>query len=219
MAKMDITGQRYGRLVALHIEQTFSRHTHWRCKCDCGREVVVELGSLRKKNERRRTKSCGCLSKERMAKLNFSHGQSVARGAKKGSRLYEIWHNMRARCNRAGDIGYHRYGGRGIKVCPEWDADFVQFQRWALTNGYVDNLSIDRINNDGPYAPGNCRWVTSKAQARNRRTNTMITYRGKTACLAEHAEDVGISPKVVAGRIRLGWPIENSFNTPVRSKV
>lgn len=209
MAKLDITGRRFGRLVALRIEPIPSKYTHWRCKCDCGNESVVAIGNLRKSH----TQSCGCYMRERISETSFIHGQSVA-SPSGPSRLYRIWCDMRHRCNNKANPRFPRYGGRGIVVCAEWGS-FVEFERWGLTNGYRDGLSIDRIDNDGAYSPGNCRWSGAKEQARNRASNAVFTYRGKTACIAEHAEDAGLKASTVRSRINeSGWSIERALETP-----
>lgn len=208
MAGFDLTGQRFSRLVAL--QRAASRNgARWLCECDCGNKKIVAAGNLRCGG----TQSCGCFLKERYA--HTKHGQSWAPG-KPASRLYRIWHGMRGRCNNSADAAYDRYGGRGILICEEWQ-DFLKFEEWAHANGYADNLSVDRIDNDGPYSPANCRWATSKTQGRNRRNNLFVTFRGKTACLADHADDVGIKYSIVQQRVSvLGWPVERALTTPHR---
>mgnify|MGYP000781233754 FL=1 len=125
------------------------------------------------------TKSCGCLEKEVKATMHLKHGMAK-------SRIWNIWTGMRDRCSRPNNKNYQRYGGRGICVCPEWDSDFQNFYDWSMENGYSDDLTIDRIDNDGNYEPSNCRWVTRKEQTRNR----SIT---KTIPLARIAEIDGIT--------------------------
>lgn len=173
MTGMDLTGQRYGRLVVIGESDPIlypSGHKcrMWKCKCDCGNEAVVRHGNLRNGT----TQSCGCLHKEIFGKVKRTHGLS-----EENKRLYKIWKEMRSRCNNPNNKSYERYGGRGIIVCQEWNDSFVPFYQWSMKNGYKEDisdsgrnrLSIDRIDNDGNYEPGNCRWTTNDVQANNKR--------------------------------------------------
>lgn len=111
----------------------------------------------------------------------------------KWPRLYRIWASMRTRCNNPNRHNYCRYGGRGIFVCAEWDSDAGKFAEWALANGYAEGLQLDRIDNNGPYSPENCRWVTPKENSRNTRRNKHLTLCGLTKTVAEWCETLGIS--------------------------
>ena len=168
MKLVDLTGQRFGRLVVLRRADNIGRQTAWLCKCDCGNESIVLGYALR----RGTIQSCGCgrneAARER-GKVNARKHGGI------GTRLYSIWRGMKLRCYNPKAKAYHRYGGRGITLCDEWRHDFATFRDWALNNGYADNLTIDRINNDRGYSPENCRWITMKAQADNR-SNSKIKY-------------------------------------------
>jgi hypothetical protein len=119
---------------------------------------------------------------------------------------------MKARCYKPTSARYYTHGARGIKVCDEW-LSFEGFIKWALSNGYQENLTIDRINNDGNYEPSNCRWATPKEQANNRRTNHLLTYKGETHTTKEWSEITGINYCTLIGRInRLGWSTEKTLN-------
>lgn len=155
---IDLTGKRFGRLTVIERYGTVDGHAAWKCKCDCGNKTVVNGKWLRAG----KTTSCGCYHKELLAKRSKTHGMTK-------TRLYSIWHDMKNRCFYQKDKSFEDYGGRGITVCEEWKNSFESFRDWSLLNGYSDNLTIDRINNDGNYDPSNCRWVTMKEQCSNRR--------------------------------------------------
>lgn len=158
----DLMGRRFGRLLVVDVASSVSRpgapnRSRWLCRCDCGNEKIIQARFLIDGT----TKSCGCYSRERNIQAHTTHGSSH-------SRLYRIWQGMRRRCYDPNNNRFERYGGRGITVCKEWNESFASFQSWALSNGYKDSLSIDRVNNDGSYEPANCRWATPKEQANNR---------------------------------------------------
>ena len=124
--------------------------------------------------------------------------------------LYIHWINMKSRCN---DFNDKNYGGKGIIVCKEWLHDFECFYNWAIKNNYKKGLTLDRINGDDNYKPNNCRWATYKQQARNSTQNHLLTYNGKTKCIVEWAEYLGMSTRMLRERIRRGWSIERALRT------
>lgn len=202
----ELTGKKYGRLTVLERSgSTAQNKASWRCRCDCGNEVIVVGSHLLNGN----TQSCGCYKSDRTSERKRSHGKSR-------TRLYHIWKNMRQRCGNPHKPDYLYYGGRGIIVDERWE-DYSSFEKWAVENGYRDDLTIDRINVNGNYCPENCRWVSMTEQARNMSKNRIITYNGESHCLAEWAEILGISAKVLGQRVnRYGWSVERAFTTPVR---
>lgn len=204
---IDITGQKFGRLrVVGFAQKTKDRQFMWKCVCDCGNEVEVRGYSLRSGN----TQSCGCLQKETNLKLRQTHGMAK-------TRIYNIWSSMRGRCNNPLNNCYKYYGGRGIKVCEEWQ-EFEPFYRWALANGYADNLTIDRINVNGNYEPSNCRWVTKKEQALNTRRNHYITHNGETKTLKEWADSLGINHTTLLERFERWGSVEEALTIPKGGK-
>ena len=158
MKLIDLTGFKFGRLTVIERAATVNKHTMWLCKCDCGKEIIVDAYNIKTGH----TLSCGCLQRERTSKANTIHGKRI-------TRLYRIWVCMKNRCYQQSYHAFKHYGGRGITVCGEWLNDFQAFYEWSMANGYKENLTIDRIDNDKGYSPSNCRWVTMKEQNKNKR--------------------------------------------------
>jgi hypothetical protein len=126
-------------------------------------------------------------------------------------RLYNIWCTMIARCHSCNSKDYHNYGAKGIYVCDVWRNDFLEFHKWAMTHGYDDSLTIDRINGLGPYEPCNCRWASQKVQQNNRSTNALYTIDGVTHTMKEWCDIKGLNYPRVKKRRQAGWPVERLF--------
>lgn len=197
-SKIDITGERCGRLTAIAPtdERTKNGGIKWVFRCDCGNEKIIPANSVRSGL----VKSCGC--------LQVKHGMTK-------TRIFHIWNDMRQRCKNKNYPEYAYYGGRGICVCAEWDVDFSAFKDWAFANGYAEDLSIDRIDVNGNYEPENCRWATQKEQARNTRFNRYVTINGETKIISDWCEIYGISACSVYRRVReMGMSFEQAIQTP-----
>lgn len=188
---VNLAGRKFGRLLVLRQSPYKKRgKILWICKCDCGNTAEVISEYLKSGH----TRSCGCLSTK--------HGYA------RKERLYGIWVGMKQRCRDENSKDYSKYGGRGISVCSEWIDDYLAFRDWALSNGYNDTLSIDRIHNDGNYCPNNCRWVTLKVQNNNTSRNTYATYGNQTHTLSAWAEILNIPYKLMMSRLHNGWSFE-----------
>lgn len=142
-------------------------------------------------------------------------GGKIKHGGKH-TRLYNIWKSMRQRCSNRNASNYKNYGARGIRVCDEWN-DFAVFSAWAMSSGYNDSLTIDRIDNNGDYSPTNCRWATYTEQARNKRNTVLYEYNGEARTLMEWEEIFGIPWGTMWARIHVyGWSIEEALRSPKR---
>ena len=128
--------------------------------------------------------------------------------------LRETWRNMKRRCQSPNHYAYPQYGGRGIKVATEWE-DFENFFRWAISNGYIHGLTLDREDVNGDYSPQNCRWASWKAQGNNRRTNRLLAYNGETKTIAEWADTLGMSRHALWRRLNGGWSVEEAITIPL----
>lgn len=200
-APIDLTGQRFGRLVVIErCGRDYRGFIFWRCRCDCGGEKLVITSYLRYGQ----TRSCGCLRREQLVARNYRHGH-----AKRGqiSRVYYIWQQIILRCTELTHKNYHQYGGRGIKVCKRWRA----FKKFLKDMGEPPpGAQIDRIDNDGDYEPGNCRWTTSSENCRNKRNNHLLTFNGKIQCVEAWGKEVGVAAGTILSRLRYGWPVERA---------
>jgi hypothetical protein len=209
-------GQQFGRLTVIELDHQEECNRkdgqkeflyYYKFQCSCGNICI-----LNKKNViRGNTQSCGCLSKEESSKRMTTHGKT-------NTRLFNIWQGIKIRCFVKTEKVYEQYGLRGITMCEEWKNNFMSFYNWAINNGYSDDLSIDRIDNNGNYEPSNCRWASAKEQNRNTRNNVNITYLGKTQCISAWAEEFGIKDDLLRWRLSKGWDFEKAITTPKRNK-
>lgn len=202
---VDLTGKRFGRLTVIKRAENYRGcQAQWKCKCDCGNETVVRAMYLKNGS----TKSCGCYKADRIKAASLKHGMS-------GTRLWRIWNNMHSRCEQENSSQYSYYGERGVEVCEEW-SEFKPFMEWALSSGYKENLTIDRIDFDGNYCPENCRWVTRQEQNRNKSSNHFITIDGETKILEDWARESGLDSRLIGRRLKDGWDVKRAVFQPVR---
>lgn len=200
-------GDKINRLKILDL---FYKNHILCCKCECECGKIVEKIVVRNLFEGN-TKSCGCLNRELTIERNFKHGDG---GRNKKTRLYKIWVDMRRRCNNPNRKDADNYYNKNIKVCEKW-SDFNNFKKWALENGYNDNLTIERKDNNENYCPENCSWIEKSEQSKNRTSNHYITYKNETKTLSDWSLTLGISRTTIQSRLRRGWSIEKTFETPV----
>lgn len=212
--RWDLKDKTFGRWTVSSYSHTGKHGRVWNCMCECGTKGQVTTGSLNSGN----SKSCGCYGRDAIAQRNKDN--RVYRTTKEWD-LKERLRLMIQRCHKEYSDCYHNYGGRGIKVCDEWrdkDNGFNSFYKWSLENGYKKELTIDRINNDDDYTPENCRWVTTKKQANNRRSNVYVEVDGETHTIAEWAKIKGLERKTLEWRVRKGWEKEKLFIPPRKCK-
>lgn len=197
----DLTGQTFNRFTVLRRgENTKIGQASWICRCDCGEIRSVKTYSLKSGN----SKSCGCYHRDAITK----HGQVK-------SPEHRSWGAMKSRCLNPGAAGFESYGGRGITVCERWAESFEAFLE-DMGPRPSPRHSIDRINSDGNYEPGNCRWADPRTQGNNRRNNVRLTCFGETLTLAQWARKVGLRRNMIEHRLNIGWPLEDALTKPSR---
>ena len=199
---MDLVGQKFGKLTVIkkdEIKTIKGKYTYWVCECECGSVKSIYQGSLRNG----KTTSCGCYGKKQRLKAKTKHGLSH-------TRIKRIYHNMLSRCYNPKTPKFKNHGGRGIKVCDEWlgENGFINFVNWAMSNGYDEELTLDRIDNDGDYSPDNCRWADEETQHKNRRITLYIEYNGEKKTVQEWSKELGISENTIYYRYYHGYTPE-----------
>jgi len=200
----DLKGKKFGYLTVIRKDGTTKDgNVIWLCKCCCGKETKVASSNL----VRNFITSCGCKRSKTISEKNKTHGKSR-------SRIYLLWSRIKVRCDKVTCSQYKNYGGRGITYDRSWEK-FEPFYQWAINNGYQDNLTIERINVDGNYCPENCKWITFKEQARNKRNTYRVKYKNKEYCVSELAEIVGIKVDTLKKRLNKGISVEDAIKTTV----
>lgn len=196
---IDIIGIRSGKIVVIERAHKINKQYHWKCICDCGKYLVTSGNRIRSG----KTKSCGCIT--------------ATQNGISASKMHTRWRTMISRCHNPKSISYKNYGARGIKVCNEWINSFDCF---VNDMGKIpEGMTIDRIDGNGNYEPGNCRWVSMKEQSNNRRNNYLIKAFGQTLTLTQWANKIGMNWGVLRQRIeRNHWSIEDALTIPVKKK-
>lgn len=204
MPYTDISGKRFGRYTVLCYAGN-NKHgcALWKCKCDCGTIKTVLGSSLR----RGLIVSCGCYHRDQLTERLTTHGQTK-------TRLCNIWRSMKSRCNNPHNKHYSYYGGKGIKICSEWENDFISFSKWAYSNGYSDNLTIDRINPDKGYEPSNCRWITRTEQQLHLSNCRIYEINGVRLPLNTWCKIYKRPHETIRKRLSKGWDIKKALTTP-----
>lgn len=194
----DLTGQKFGKWTVLYQAESYvdkRGHTHrkWHCICECSKRTEKDVLEATLKNGT--STSCGC----KRGESNRKHGLS-------NTRIKKIYYNMRSRCYNENTPKYKNHGGRGIGMCDEWlgKNGLINFYNWSMSNGYSEELTLDRIDNDGNYEPNNCRWTNYGEQNRNKRDNVYITINGVTKIMQDWANEYGISESTIHSRIEKG---------------
>lgn len=202
MKAVDISGVRFGRLIAIRPNgfdvQPSRNHIKWLCQCDCGSVIDARLNTLRSSN----LQSCGCIKKSATHKV--THGMT-------GSPEYMAWAHLKARCCNKNSADYKLYGARGIKVSALWIESFESFYKDMGPRPSV-GMSIDRIDANGDYEKGNCRWADDHTQSRNKRNNVFFNFNGKNMCQSDWAKHLGIGVPTLIQRLRT-WTLEKSLST------
>ena len=201
----DLTGKRFGRLTVISFGGYAKKLTKWKCRCDCGTETVVQSGNLSSGT----TTSCGCYRRE----FKRTHGASGAARHGVNRSEYNCWASMFQRCENPANTNYRHYGGRGIKVCDRW-RDFANFIA-DMGKRPTPKHTIDRIDNNGHYEPGNCRWITQAEQMNNTRRNVYLEHNGQRMTVTQWAEQLGTLQQIISGRLMLGWSVADAVTKPI----
>lgn len=196
----NVEGVRFGRLVVVSYYGRKNGEHSWVCSCDCGGEAIISGRVIK------RRRSCGCIRREVGKTANLRHGKSY-------ERIYNIWAMMRQRCENPHHTSYKHYGARGISVCKRWKTSFENF--YADMGVPPKNFCLERIDNNGPYSPDNCRWESRREQLNNTRRNVYYEYEGERITAFELARRKGLLPGILSHRLKKGWSIEKALNEPV----
>lgn len=207
--KINQIGKRFGRLLVVeasdsYIQPSGKKKSMWKCKCDCGKEILVTGGNLQNGH----TQSCGCFNKQRVSETQSKHRMCE-------DSAYSVWSGMLHRCTNTKSTNFKHYGGRGITVCDRW-LEFENF--YADMGDKPEGMSIDRKDNNKGYSPDNCKWSTHTEQCKNRRSTRVIEFDGKAKCLSDWARDIGIHRVTLSERLNK-FPVEIALTMPPKNRV
>lgn len=208
MRFIDLSNKTFGRLTVIERAPNKGKYTMWKCVCNCpNKTICIVRGELLKRGE---TQSCGCLHKESLAKMATKHGM-------RHTKIYAVWVVMRDRCYNSNNKDYADYGGRGITVYPSWKDNIEPFYEYVskLPHFEEKGYSLERIDNNRNYEPGNVKWADKYEQANNKRNNHLLEYKGKKQTLAMWAKEKGFAYSKLESRInRYHWSIDRALETP-----
>lgn len=198
----DLEGLSFNRYLVVSYAGKIKGTQMWNCVCDCGTERIAQAGNLLNGH----SKSCGCFGREVTSKRSITHGESGKAGE------YQSWRSMLDRCRRPSSPAFVHYGKRGIGVCDRW----LLYKNFLADMGRKPSSdhSLDRIDNNGNYEPSNCRWATPKEQSRNRRNGRLLTWNGKTQCVAAWAEELRVGTALLYYRVNAGWSTKDALTCP-----
>ena len=193
-------GTVHNRLTVLDVHMSKTGHTRWLCRCECGTTKDISAKHV----VSAKTRSCGCLRAD-AGKMKRTHFLT-------GNREYRAWAHAKSRCYNPNVPAFYRYGGRGVIMCERWKNSFEAFLEDM--GKCPDGLTLDRIDNNGNYEPGNCRWIDMKTQSENRRSTRWIEFQGVTRTMSEWARFLGVKREALAYRLDQGWPTEKALFKP-----
>lgn len=198
--RVDLSGKRFGKLTVVELSHRSSGKAIWKCLCDCGSTSLAQGYNLTIGH----TSSCGC--------QKFESNKAIVTHGKSSTKSHAVWRRMRQRCTNPRDVGYKDYGGRGIVICDRWDS----FESFYLDMGDPpEGMTIDRIDVNGNYEPGNCRWADDAEQSNNRRCVTKIEKFGRKQTISEWSKELGLSRSTIVRRMEHGWPMDRVLDPPV----
>ena len=204
--KHNLLNKHFGRLHVIQYQKKGANSQHyWICKCLCGSLRPIRTSDLINGN----SKSCGCARKETVGNLNRKH-------SKAGTPIYNTWQNIKSRCSNKNRSDFERYGGRGIYVCDRWQNSFINF--YNDMGNKPEGLTIERVDNNGPYSPDNCIWANRTAQNNNKRNNHIITIGGETKNLNQWIMFYGIATPTFKNRVKRGWSVIDAVSKPINHK-